>query len=306
MAMVREGDKAASVVVDLQVGVAKACSAHRGRMFVQWFIDSSATRCVLRSLCVAIVALSSCAAWASEWVEEAKLGRLFAQAGVVGTFVLYDAANDRLSGFDRERAERRFVPASTYKIPHTLIGLSVGAVSSVDEVLPYGGQAQPFPQWERDMSLRDAIAMSNVAIYRELARRIGLQPMQAMLTRLGYGNASVGDDIGNFWLKGPLMISAVEQTQFLDRLRRDVLPFPAALRAEVRDILLLDRGEGWALYGKTGWQNAPDPGTGWWVGWVRRDDVSYTFALNIDVRRKADADKRIELGKACLRELGVL
>lgn len=275
-------------------------------MFVQCFIDPSAMRRVLRSLCAAVVVLSSCAAWAGEWVEEARLGRLFAQFGVTGTFVLYDGANDRLSGFDRERAERRFVPASTYKIAHTLIGLRVGAVSSVDEVLPYGGQAQPFPHWERDMSLRDAIAMSNVAIYRELARRIGLQPMQAMLTRLGYGNALVGDDIGSFWLKGPLMISAVEQARFLDRLRRDALPFPAAMQADVRDILLLESGDGWALYGKTGWQNAPDPGIGWWVGWVKRDDAAYTFALNIDVRRAADADKRIELGKACLRELDAL
>ncbi len=58
---------------------------------------------------------------------------------------------------DHERAPKRFVPASTFKVPNTLIDLSVGAVSGVDEVLPDGGEPQPFPAWEQDMSLRDAM-----------------------------------------------------------------------------------------------------------------------------------------------------
>jgi beta-lactamase class D len=60
------------------------------------------------------------------------------------------------------------------------------------------------------------------------------------------------------------------------------------------------------LYGKTGWENAPNSGIGWWVGWVKKDDHVYAFALNIDIQKATDAGKRIEIGKASLAALGVL
>src|SRR5690606_38824824 len=117
-----------------------------------------------------------------------------------------------------------------FKIPNTLIGLSVGAVSSVDEVLPYGGKPQPFKAWERDMSLRDAISASNVAIYRELARRIGLERMRDHVARIDYGSAEIGTKVDDFWLSGPLKISAVEQTLFLASLADSALPFPKGVQ----------------------------------------------------------------------------
>ena len=52
--------------------------------------------------------------------------------------------------------------------------------------------------------------------------------------------------------------------------------------------------------------NAPNPGVGWWVGWVRKGERVYAFALNLDIQNAADASKRIELGKASLKALGVL
>ncbi|MDZ4263943.1 MAG: penicillin-binding transpeptidase domain-containing protein, partial [Pseudomonadota bacterium] len=69
--------------------------------------------------------------------------------------------------------------------------------------------------------------------------------------------------------------------------------------------ILLEQKHNWTLYGKTGWENFPNPGIGWWVGWVKKDDHVYTFALNIDLRQTSDASKRVELGKASLEALGV-
>ena len=57
-------------------------------------------------------------------------------------------------------------------------------MKSVDEVLPYGGKPQPRKEWERDMGLREAIKMSNVPIYQELARRIGIVRMREGKLRL--------------------------------------------------------------------------------------------------------------------------
>ena len=69
---------------------------------------------------------------------------------------------------------------------------------------------------------------------------------------------------------------------------------------------MLEEGDGWTLYGKTGWSTAQTPSIGWWVGWVRKGERLYCFALNIDMPQESDAPKRVEMGKASLRVLGVL
>ena len=245
-------------------------------------------------------------AQALEWRDSPALAQVFAQAGVPGTFVLYDVERDLLLGHDRTRAQTRYVPASTFKIAHSLIGLTTGAVTSVDEVFVYDGKPRFLKSWERDMGLREAIKLSNVPVYQELARRIGLARMREQLAPLGFGNGQVGEVVDQFWLRGPLAISAVEQTQFLARLAQGRLPLSPAIQAQVRQISQLEQGDGWALYGKTGWVTSVKPGIGWWVGWLERDGRLYSFALNMPMEDLADASKRIELGKASLRALGLL
>ena len=241
------------------------------------------------------------------WRQEPAVEILFRRAGRPGTFVLYDPERGLMRGHDRRRAETRFTPASTFKIANSLIGLAVGAVANVDEVLPYRSNDPPFsPAWEKDMGLREALAVSNVPIYQMLARRIGLERMHQGVVRLGYGNEQIGPQVDRFWLRGPLSISAVEQTLFLNRLARTGLPFPTAAQRAVADITVVERGEGWVLHAKTGWQNGPGAGVGWWVGWVEKRERVYPFALNLDLGGRADADLRQSLGRAALKATGVL
>ena len=130
-------------------------------------------------------------------------------------------------GHNRSRAEQRFSPASTFKIANGLIGLSLGAVPSVEEVIPYTGDPNPFMrEWLEPMGLRGAMQVSNVPLYQELARRIGLQRMGDAIRRLRYGNEQIGSNVSTFWLRGPLAISAIEQTRFLSGLARRTLPSP--------------------------------------------------------------------------------
>ena len=260
----------------------------------------------MKRFAFAVILLLSSQAYALDWQDSPKISQLFKKAGVEGTFVVYDVSAKRLVGHDRVRANTRLTPASTFKIPNTLIGLNVGAVRNVDEVLPYDGKPKLFKAWEKDMSLRDAISASNAAIYQELARRIGLERMRDHVARIGYGNAEIGTTVDDFWLIGPLKISAVEQTQFLAKLAESTLPFPKDTQKRVSEIIQLEQRDGLTLYGKTGWENAPEPGTGWWVGWVQKGSNVYAFALNIDIRQASDAGKRVELGKASLQALGLL
>jgi beta-lactamase class D len=246
-------------------------------------------------------------ALAPPWREEPAVAAVFRTAGVEGTFVLLEERSGEMRGTNRQRAEQRFSPASTFKIANALIGLSLGAVRSVDEVIPYTGDANPFMrEWLEPMGLRGAMNVSNVPLYQELARRIGLVRMRGALHRLGYGNEQIGTDVTTFWLRGPLAISAVEQTLFLSRLAHQRLPFPRNAQRQVAEITLVDSGPGWSLHAKTGWQNAPGAGVGWWVGWVRKGERITPFALNLAMEGAADAPKREQLGRASLSVLGIL
>ncbi|ROO85064.1 beta-lactamase class D [Actinocorallia herbida] len=231
---------------------------------------------------------------------------VFRKAGVRGTFALLDVRAGRTTVVDRARAEQRLIPASTFKIPHSLIALETGVIADEYEVIPYGGQPQPFPEWEHDMNLRDAVRASNVPVFQTLARRIGLARERQWVNRLHYGDREIGGVVDRFWLDGPLEISAVEQTRFLSRLARRELPVAKAHQLTVRDILKIEEKDGYALFAKTGWGMSTEPGIGWWVGWVERGADLYTFALNIDVEQDADTAQRVPVARELLRSLGVL
>lgn len=251
---------------------------------------------------------------ALDFRSSSAVAEVFAKANVNGTFVLYDISAKQFFGHDQRRAEERFIPASTFKIPNSLIGLNTKAIAYVDEVLyRHDGKPKMLKSWEHDMGLREAMQTSNVGAFQVLARRIGLTAMQDNVRALDYGNADVGQAVDTFWLQGPLKISAVEQAVFLARLAHGQLPYPASIQADVREMIKLEDNGNWVLYGKTGWVSKDDPGIGWFVGWVEQDHKIYSFALNIDVPQDtappalpSALSTRPEIAKASLRALGLL
>jgi beta-lactamase class D len=80
----------------------------------------------------ALLYLHSVILVALDWQDSPEVERLFRNADVIGTFVLYDVTKNRLIGHNRERAYTQFIPASTFKVANILIGLSVGAAKSID------------------------------------------------------------------------------------------------------------------------------------------------------------------------------
>ena len=246
---------------------------------------------------------------APEW-DVRKVAAIFEQNEATGTFVVYDAKTDYLLMFNETRAHQAFYPASTFKIAHSLIALKTKAVYDEDEVFYHyeGYEGFDMKEWENDASLRSGIKVSHVPAFQELARRIGLQNMREQLDVLDYGNREIGNNVENFWLEGPLKISAVQQTYFLAALAQGTLPYPEEIQEAVRDICVLEQGKGWALYGKTGWAaKEKDPGIGWFVGWVNKGGRIYSFALNIDMTHgEQDLPKRVQLAKESLHALEII
>ncbi|MDA0564767.1 penicillin binding protein transpeptidase domain-containing protein [Streptomonospora sp. S1-112] len=253
---------------------------------------------------------SASASSAPEPRVRADLEAVFADAGVNGTFVAYDSATGETTVVNPEEMDERVQPASTFKIPNSLISLQAGAVESADEVVPYGGEPQRVDKWEHDMSMREAIRISALPIFQELARRVGHEEMGSWVERFDYGNRDIGgpDRIDQFWLHGPLSISAAEQALFMERVATGDLPVDAEHVATLHDMVRqdIDDPEGRDLYWKSGWADGPELMPGWMVGWVEDGDDVTAFALRLEMESDAHADLREPMTRELLDELGVL
>jgi len=250
-----------------------------------------------------VAGLMAGGARAGETLVRDDLAGLFAAEEAVGTIAVFQPATDRLILVDAARAGTRFVPASTFKIANSLIALETGVIADENEIIPYDGRPTWNKAWEKNMPLREAIALSAVPIYQELARRIGLERYRDWLARLDYGNRLPGEVVDRFWLDGPLEISAIEQARFVARLAAGTLPASARNQAIVRDILKIEARDGRTLFAKTGWKTGNRP-IGWWTGWVEGGGAITAFSLNIDMTKMEMAPKRLTIGRAVLAALG--
>src|SRR5204863_9094267 len=138
-------------------------------------------------------------------------------------------------------------------VPNSLIALETGVVADPDkDVFEWDGIKRDIAAWNSDHTLRSAIAASVVPVYQEIARRIGLERMQHYVDLLDYGNHDIGGGIDQFWLTGNLRIDPVQQIDFLDRLRRGVLPVSKRSQEVVRDILPVTKAGDSLIRAKSG------------------------------------------------------
>ncbi|MHB8800923.1 MAG: penicillin-binding transpeptidase domain-containing protein [Thermoanaerobaculia bacterium] len=246
----------------------------------------------------------------------ADLGRFFAGgAPVDATFVLRNGRTGEVIRHDPARAAERLLPASTFKVPHTLIALETGVVSDAEFVIPFDASRKRdgfwSPDWSRDQTLRSAFQSSVYWYYQETARRIGPKRMAEYLKRFGYGNESLAGGVDAFWLEGDLRISADEQVRFLQRMNEGRLGVSGRSLEILRSVMVLDRGPGYTLRGKTGTADVtPTRELAWLVGFVERADETWYFALNLEGEevweRWGPGAARRKLVSALLRELGAL
>jgi beta-lactamase class D len=241
-----------------------------------------------------------------------RLGAAVRGRGLTGTLLVVDERDGSRHVHDDARARQRFVPASTFKIPHLLFALDAGIATDAAQTFRWDGVPRRFAHWNRDQTLAEAMRGSTVWVFQDFARALGERRERRYVRRVGYGNRSIAGGIDRFWLDGGLAISAVEQIEMLRRLHRDALPFDVAHQHLVKSLLLIERvesggGTGVALHGKTGWTFDAEPQLGWFVGWVDTADGAVFFALNIDMPGgAADAPKREAIVRRALASIGAL
>ena len=229
--------------------------------------------------------------------------------GKVGCFVLYDFSSDEYIRYNPERCEKRFLPASSFKIPNSLIALEEKVIPDENYVIKWDSVDRGWDKWNMDHDLRSAFKYSAVWFYQELARKVGREKYQYYLDTLDYGNKTIGDRVDYFWLDWSLQISANEQIEFIKKLVKNELPFSQKTIDKTKDIMIAEQTDDYVLRAKTGLGDTKDGiYTGWYVGYVEANNNIYVFAMNLD---EADYDKiksqvRIDLTKSILKELNIL
>lgn len=202
--------------------------------------------------------------------------------GSTGAFVLYDLNKNQYSRYNPERCAEGFIPASTFKILNSLIGLETGVIPDENFVIKWDGTSYSIPSWNQDHTLKTAIQNSVVWYYQELARRVGEEKMQFYVDAANYGNKDISGQIDTFWLEGGLRISANEQVEFLKRLYQGDLPFSARSMNIVKEILVMEKTDSYQLSGKTGSVQRISPHVGWFVGYLETNGDVYFFATNFE------------------------
>jgi len=230
--------------------------------------------------------------------------------GIEGTFVLLDGQTGAFSRWNAARADRRFAPCSTFKVPNTAILLETGAAPDPDIAVTYD------PAWKalreaRDHTLRSAYAVSALWYYHALARQAGLPAVARLVTRFGYGNADTSGGVAGdrpFWIDGTLRISANEQVAFLKRLHENRLGLSDRTVRLTKEIMVAEQRPEGTLRAKTGaCHPAGDAeATLWYVGYVEKPSGAWYFALELgDKAYDPLMAQRVPKARAILAELGI-
>lgn len=260
--------------------------------------------------CLITVALAACSP--NNVAIDTSVKKYFDQNKVTGCFGLFDNGQGRFTVYNLPRySDSAYLPASTFKIVNSLIGLETGATQDTNTVFKW--DSVPFPREEcnRDMTMWDAFRLSCVPWYRQLARRIGQPAMQHYLDTLGYGRRydtfKIKNNLDMFWLDNSVKVTADEQLGLVKKLYFDQLPFQKRSQRIVRTMMLWEQNANYRLSYKTGWgYKENDNSIGWIIGWVEENSHPYFFVLQIETPDKhADvAAIRIKMLKDILKQYG--
>ncbi|WP_370644914.1 class D beta-lactamase [Microvirga sp. ACRRW] len=220
--------------------------------------------------------------------------------------------------------DRRNSPASTFKIPLSVMGFDAGILKGEDE--PAWRYKPEYKSWNEAWKktttprswLKDSVLWYSIVLTGEL----GPKRFAGYVDAFDYGNRDASGDKGRnnglsrAWLSASsLQISPVEQIDFLRRFLNRELPVSTKafdMTVAIMPLFLLP--DGWTVYGKTGTGFQPLPNGafdrtrqfGWFVGWAQKGERKVLFARLIRDERKENSIASFRARDALLAELPAL
>jgi beta-lactamase class D len=242
--------------------------------------------------------------------EDNSLKKFFDENKVEGCFALMDNGTGKFTIYNLPRyRDSSFLPASTFKIVNSLIGLQTGKIVNDSMVIKWDGIKRSIDSWNKDLTMYEAFRVSAVPYYQEVARRIGKDTMQFWLDSLSYGSKKITTAIDTFWLDNSLKITPDEELGLVKRLYFNQLPFFPTYQEVVKRAMMFENNANYRLGYKTGWSfwnEKTGKHIGWIVGWIEENRHPYFFVLNLESKDK-DFDMatvRMKMLKDILKQLG--
>lgn len=239
----------------------------------------------------------------------------FKDCGVEGSITIYDYQARKWICSDIYDSQSPTLPASTFKIIHTLIALETEVIADENEVIKWPGSTDTLkygyrPDIYRDMSLAEAFKVSAGWAYIELAKKIGKEKYLEYLNACNYGNVDLSIDDDDFWNFGNFAISPINQIEILIGIYEETLPFKKEYMQIVKNVMIEEILETYTLRAKTGWTRDGAKDTGWWVGYVEREGNAYFFATRLIKSRKKSNPNfgscRKSITKTILTQLSII
>ncbi len=242
---------------------------------------------------------------------DTSLQKYFDSNHIKGTFGLYDNGTGQFTISDLSRfKDSSYLPASTFKIVNTLVGLETGIIVNEKMPIPWDRIIRYYPsgdtatEWNKDLTAEEAFKVSAVPYFQEVARRIGKDTMQHWLDSLKYGTRKIKTKIDSFWLDNSLKITPDEQMGLVKKLYFGLLPFQKRSQDIVKKMMLQEDNANYKLSYKSGWGFRENgKAIGWMIGWIEENHHAYFFVLNVEGEHNAKLTPlRLDMLKAILKK----
>lgn len=239
------------------------------------------------------------------FAEDLELKKIFDEKKVEGTIVIESLNKKKVFIYNDKRADSFFSPASTFKIPNTLIALNEGIVNK-DSIIVWDKKDKGRNLWNQDQTLKTAFNVSCLWCYKKFASEIGIEKYKKYLEKLDYGNKNLGNNVTKFWLDGSLRITAFDQIKFLKRLYLNDLPFKQEDINTLKEIMIDEKNENYTIRAKTGWSVLPNSENVWYVGYIETKDDVWFFATNLAIKNEKEIPFRKEITLEALKVKGII
>ena len=233
--------------------------------------------------------------------EEGKIEELYKLSNINGS-ILIESADGNIKHQYNVSDKESFIPASTFKIPNTLIILEEGLIKDQFEVIKWDGKEREYAPCNKDQTLKSAFQYSCVWFYQRYAELVGHKKYHTYLRKFGYGNILTGSDVTRFWLDGEIKTSVKDQIDFLRKVYAEELPIKKEHIKMLKSIMLSEDHEDYKIWSKTGWSGKD----GWYVGYLITDNQTWFFANHIEINKNSDLKFRKKLTMETFKSLKIL
>lgn len=250
-------------------------------------------------------------------------GEIFKKHGIDSAcFEMVDNTHDQAFVYNLDRCSRRMSPASTFKVFLSLVALETNIAPDENLVIAWDKIPSGKPEWDRDMTMREALKASSEPYYKTLAKRIGKIELQRWIDSTQYGNKQIGENIDQCWTNDALLITPDEQVGLMKKLYFDKLPMSQRAQRIVRSMMVEEETPDYKLYIKTGTRLYNKKTLAWVVGFIERRETQkgvmtkkletnnrpYFFAMNYETsdERAGSREERLRILHEILQERQII